>query len=458
MFPQPIDFQRSFFCWNIVMLTPNIPIPNPYPLVKIYCSGIGGMGLSAYAAYRASQGHHVLGSDWADSDIVRHLKEQGIEVVLSQDGSHVPEDCDLFVYSEAIPEQSPERVRAAALSIPQQSYFQALGDLTREFRVIAVAGTHGKSSTTVMAARVLIDAGLDPSVVVGTKAHELQGRNWRKGASDLFIVEACEYRRSFHFLSPAIVLLTNADGDHFDYYQSPQDYEQAFTDFLKRLPPDGSIITHGNDPVCVAVAEQSHRKITDADVLPLPVLAVPGVHMQQNAQLVLALAEQLGVSREQAFSSLAGYAGCWRRMEVKGETKQGVTVIDDYGHHPTEIRATVAALREAYSGRRLVIAFQPHTHDRTRKLYDAFTKAFIGADVVIIPNIYDARPDREQGAVDVAAFVADLQQGSHVQAIHGHSLAETQRLLTEQVLQPQDVLLVLGAGDVTELAAHVLRA
>lgn len=425
--------------------------------MKIYCSGIGGIGLSAYAAYRASQGHQVLGSDSAESDVTRDLTGQGIEVFLSQDGSHVPGDCDLFVYSEAIPETSPERVRAAELSIPQQSYFQALGELTRDFRVIAVAGTHGKSSTTAMTARVLIDAGLDPSVIVGTKARELDGRNWRKGKSNLFVVEACEYRRSFHFLSPVIILLTNADGDHFDYYRSQEDYEQAFVDFVKRLPPDGLVITHGQDHVCASIAGRGEREMIDADVFPLPLLATPGVHMQRNAQLVLALAGEFKIDQTQALASLSGYSGCWRRMEVKGETKSKVTVIDDYGHHPVEIRATVQALLGAYPKRRLVVVFQPHTHDRTRKLYDAFTRAFTGATVVIIPNIYDARPDRESGLVDLPAFVRDIGKGSQVQAIDGKSLEATERLLREKILKPQDVLLVLGAGNVTELATEILK-
>ncbi len=425
--------------------------------MKIYCSGIGGIGLSAYAAYRASQGHQVSGSDRTDSAIIHDLREQGITVFLSQDGSHVPEDCDLFIFSEAIPEGSPERQRAKALSIPQQSYFQALGELTADFRVVAVAGTHGKSSTTAMAARVLMDAGLDPSVIVGTKMRELQGRNWRRGASPLFVVEACEYRRSFHALSPEIILLTNADGDHFDYYRSQEDYEQAFVDFVKRLPPDGLVITHGTDLVCAAIAERGGRRMVDVDTVPLPTLATPGLHMQRNGQLVLALAEELKIDREQALASLAGYAGSWRRMEVKGETKSGVTVIDDYGHHPTEIRATVQALLGAYPGRRLVVVFQPHTHDRTRKLYEAFAQAFKGAAVVIIPNIYDARPDRESGLVDLSAFVRDIGKGSGVQAINGTSLDETERLLREQILQSRDVLLVLGAGNVTELAGRMVE-
>jgi len=425
--------------------------------MKIYCSGIGGIGLSAYAAYRASQGHCVLGSDRMDSEFVRDLREQGMEVFLSQDGSHVPEDLDLFVYSEAIPESSPERQRATALGIPQQSYFQALGELTGAFQVIAVCGTHGKSSTTAMAARVLMDAGLDPSVIVGTKARELENRNWRKGKNNLFVVEACEYRRSFHFLTPAIILLTNADGDHFDYYRSQQDYEQAFVDFVKRLPPDGLIITHGKDAVCASIAERGGRRTIDADTLPLPTLSTPGVHMQKNAQLVLALAEELKVAQEKTLASLAGYSGCWRRMEVRGETKKGVTVIDDYGHHPVEIRATIAALLGAYPKRRLVVVFQPHTHDRTRKLYDAFTQAFTGAAVVIIPNIYDARPDRESGMVDIAAFVRDLKKGSQVQAFDGKSLSTTELLLREKVLKLHDVLLILGAGNVTELAGRMIE-
>ena len=425
--------------------------------MKIYCSGIGGIGLSAYASYRASQGHQVLGSDRAETDLIRDLTGQGIEVFLRQDGSNIPEDADLFVYSEAIPETSPERQRAAALDIPQQTYFQALGELTRDFRVVAVAGTHGKSSTTAMTARVLIEAGFDPSVIVGTKMRELSGRNWRKGSSQLFIVEACEYRRSFHFLSPQVILLTNADGDHFDYYTSAQDYEQAFVDFVKRLPPDGLLITHGSDPVCASIAGRGEREVIDADAFPLPILATPGVHMQQNAQLVLALAKEFNVDQQQALTSLSGYSGVWRRMERKGETKSKVTVIDDYGHHPVEIRATVQAILGAFPGRRLVVVFQPHTHDRTRKLYDAFTQAFTGAAVVIIPNIYDARPDRESGLVDLSALVRDIGKGSQVQAIDGKSLDATERLLREKILKPQDVLLVLGAGNVTELATKILK-
>ncbi len=424
--------------------------------MKIFCSGIGGIGLSAYAALQKSFGHDVIGSDRNDSALIADLRVQGITITLQQDGSAIPDDCDVFVYSEAIPSDAPERLRAQELGVMQRSYFAALGDLCRDKRVVAVCGTHGKSSTTAMAARVLIDCGLDPTVVVGTKVRELGGRNWRRGQSELFLVEACEYRRSFHFIDPSVVLMTNVDGDHFDAFASVDEYQEAFVDFLKRLPPDGGVITHGTDPDCRRVAEASDRLMIDADRLPLIALQTPGLHMRQNAQLVLALAKHLNLDERKAQASLAGFAGTWRRMENKGRTKAGVTVIDDYGHHPTEIRATLAALREANADHRIVCVFQPHTHDRTRKLYKEFIESFTDADVVIVPNIYNARSDIETETVDVSAFVADIAQASRVECIDGHGLAETEQLLRRSVLQAGDVLVTMGAGDVTTLSDKIL--
>lgn len=416
----------------------------------IYCSGIGGIGLSAYAALRRAAGDTVLGSDRSDSALIHDLRSQGIEVFLEQDGSHLPADADLFVYSEAIPADSPERLRARELGIPQMSYFQVLGELSKPSRVIAVCGTHGKSSTVAMAARVLLEAGADPTVVVGTKLRELQGRNWRCGKSDIFLLEACEYRRSFHFLSPDIVLLTNVDGDHFDAYASVQEYQQAFREFLALLPAGGAVITHGGDADCRAVTAGLGRAVVDADALPLPRLATPGRHMQQNAQLVLALADSLGIKRNAALGALAGYAGCWRRMETKGEYR-GATVIDDYGHHPREIRAVLAALREAHPGRRILCVFQPHTHHRTLTLYRDFTAAFSDADIVMLSDVYEARKDIEQERVDLSRFAADIARESGTECHAAGSLRRIESLLP-QVVQKGDILLTIGAGTITELS------
>ncbi|MDD4628537.1 MAG: cyanophycin synthetase [Candidatus Peribacteraceae bacterium] len=423
----------------------------------IYCSGIGGIGLSAYAAYQRSRGLVVSGSDRADSAVITDLRTQGIEVFLSQDGTHVPADADLFVFSEAVPETGPERVRAKELGIPSMSYFQALGEITKGSRLTAVCGTHGKSSVTAMAAKVLTEAGSDPSIIVGTKLRELNGRNWRRGESGLFLVEACEYRRSFLSLSPAVILLTNADGDHFDYYASQEDYEHAFIEFTGKLPKDGFLITHLRDPQCARIAGKCHAKVIDADALPFPTLATPGLHMQKNGQLVLGLASVLGIPEGDALVSLQSYAGCWRRMEMRGTWGRNVMVIDDYGHHPTEIRATIEGILGAYPERRLVVVFQPHTHDRTLKLYDGFVQSFRGADTVVIPNIYDARRERDQGTVDVPKFVQDIAKASQVTALDGRSLAETEQSLKKNILRKDDILLCMGAGDITELAGRMTK-
>lgn len=424
----------------------------------IFCSGIGGIGLSAYASLQKAAGHAVCGSDGVNSALIERLCGDGIPVSLTQDGSALPDGCDLFVYSEAIPEDAPERRLARERGIRSISYFQAVGELSKGKKLIAISGTHGKSSTTAMVARVLIEAGLDPTVVVGTKLRELDGRNFRVGQSDWFVLEACEYRRSFHFLSPAIALVTNVDGDHFDAYADLAEYQQSFVEFLQLLPVDGPVITHGSVSDLARVVAASGRALLDADGLALPTLKTPGLHMQQNAQLVVRLALHLGLDEAKTRASLQGFAGTWRRLEEVGTRPDGVTVIDDYAHHPVEIRASLQGIRSGYPGRRVVVAFQPHTHDRTLKLYDEFTTCFSGgADLVIVPDIYAARGEVDTAKVDVTRFVADLGQGSGVEAHYGQSLAETLRLLREQILRPGDVVVTMGAGDITKLSKQLLE-
>ncbi|MFA6522995.1 MAG: cyanophycin synthetase [Candidatus Peribacteraceae bacterium] len=420
--------------------------------MKIFCSGIGGIGLSAYAALQKANGHDVSGSDRAGGGIVDDLHAMGIRVTDDQSGNAIPPDTELFVYSEAIPDNAPERKRASNLHIPQKSYPEALSALMQGKRVIAVCGTHGKSSTTAMAARLLMESGLDPTVVVGTRMKELQGRNWRKGEGEWFVVEACEYRRSFLHYAPRIILLTNCDGDHFDYYASVGEYRKAFAEFIGSLSEDGTVIAHANDEDSWKLVKDSGKRSIDADAFPSVRLHTPGEHQRSNARLVLALATILEVPQADAKKSLSGYAGSWRRMDILGTTEFGVTIINDYAHHPVEIRATIAAVREAYPQRRLVCVFQPHTHDRTIKLYKDFISSFRGTDVVIIPDIYEARNDRESGRVDIQAFVADIEKGSDVETYDGSSLEGTEALLRTTILKNGDVLLVMGAGSVTNLA------
>jgi len=420
--------------------------------MKIYCSGIGGIGLSAYASLQKEFGHDISGSDRSPSALTDSLEEAGISIGFFQDGSFIPEDTELFVYSEAIPISAPERLRASELGIRQMSYPEALSELSKTYTVIAVCGTHGKSSTTAMAARLLIETGRDPTVVVGTKVKELDGKNWRRGNSSLFLIEACEYRKSFHFYDPQIILMTNCDGDHFDYFKSKDLYADAFVDFLKHLPPNGKVITHLSDPDCRKVVDSSEREGIDADQYPLIDLQTPGLHMKQNSQLVLALADVLNIPTDEATAALAPFAGTWRRMEQKGVYGDDIVIIDDYAHHPREIKATIAAIRGRYPQRRIICVFQPHTHNRTIEFYDDFLESFKDVDVVLITDVYDARHDTEHEKVDIEAFTAEISQKSEVQTMYSGNLERTETQLKQHILQPGDVLLCMGAGTITDLA------
>lgn len=400
-------------------------------------------------------GHDVSGSDVRNSELIETLRSAGIQILLEQKAENIPEGTDLFVYSEAIPEDSAERQEAKERSIRFLSYFQALGELTKGKRLIAVCGTHGKSSTTAMTIAMLERAGLDPNAIVGTKLPMLGGRNWRKGKSDLWIVEACEYRRSFLALNPTIVLLTNADGDHFDSFKNAEDYRNAFTEFIRKLPESGTLIAHGNDPESQSIAEQSRAVFMNADTETLPDLSVPGLHMRKNAQLVAALGSLLGIEQSQALAALKQYKGSWRRMEEKG-TRDGITVIDDYAHHPVEIRATISAMREAHPSRRIVAVFEPHTHDRTKKMFDAFAASFREADIVVVTSVYDARPDQDTERVEEANLAEAISKQSNVPCVFGGSIGETENIVRTNIAKSGDVVLCMGAGDITKLASALM--
>ncbi len=425
--------------------------------MKIFCSGIGGIGLSAYAFHMNARGHIVAGSDKTNSALIGELIKENVAVTLQQDGSAINKSYDLLVYSEAIPSTSPERQKALALGIPQQSYFQALGELSKTGRVVAICGTHGKSSTTAMLAKILVDAGKDPNIVVGTKCKDLHGKNWRKGNSDLWIIEACEYRRSFLHLCPSVIIITNIDGDHYDAFSNLSDYHNAFYEFCSKLPKDGTIIVHGNDQQVQKMLEGLGRPVLDSDDGPLPLIGIPGQHMRENGSLALKASHVLEVNEQRALQSLETFSGTWRRMELKGKTKQGCILFDDYAHHPKEIRATLSALREVYDARRILCVYQPHTHDRTKKLWNEFCESFNDADVIIIPNIYDARPDIEDGAVNIPLFVQGIAEKSEVECLDGKGFEETKNILDKYISARDDIVVVMGAGDIGDLAEELVQ-
>lgn len=400
---------------------------------SVYFIGIGGIGMSGLARLMAAQGKTVSGSDAFDSATIQELRSEGLEVFVGHEAGQLPEDAELVVYSEAIPEDNVELLQARALDIPTRTYFEALGEMTDAYRLIAVAGTHGKTTTTAMLALILERAGLDPTVVVGSKLKEFDNRNVRVGQSDLFLVEACEYRRNFMSLHPSLLGVTNIELDHVDYFKSQSDYEAAFQD----------------------LAAQSEEVLWPEDVAEYDgEVGVPGQHNLMNAGMAAALARRLGVSEFVIAEVLKEYEGAWRRFEYRG-TACGALIYDDYAHHPSEIVATLEGAREKFPEERIVVVFQPHQYSRTAVLKEAFAESFDDADEVIIPNIYAARDTDEDRRAVTAEDLVEAIAEHHEDVKFGDGLEKTADYLLETI-QDGDVVLFMGAGDVNRIIPRIL--
>lgn len=400
---------------------------------SIYFVGIGGIGMSALARLFKAHGKEVLGSDSHKSILTEELHSEGIHVRVGHAPEHLPKNADLVVYSEAVPLENPELEKALDLGIPMMSYFQALGKVAESYRLVAIAGTHGKTTTTAMLSLILEKAGLDPTVVVGSKIKEFGNKNVRVGKSELMVVEACEYRRNFLSLSPDLLGILNVEIDHLDYFKNFDDYRAAFEE----------------------LANQSEEVFWPEDVSEYEgELAVPGFHNLMNAGMAAQLARRLGVREDVIDAALAEFTGTWRRFEYRG-TCAGALVYDDYAHHPTEIQATLQAAREKHPEARIIAVFQPHQYSRTAHLLQEFAESFDDADMVIIPNIYEVRDSAEdKHAVSAESLVEKISE-HHENVLFGDGLENTARhLLTE--VGDGDLVLVMGAGDVTHLIPMIL--
>ncbi len=410
----------------------------------IYIVGIGGIGLSALAQLYKSQGAEVSGSDRGDSPTTEMLRSKGITVYIGHDAAHIPDTTDLLVYSDAVPSHNPERAHARDLNIPQMSYFEALGKIANEKKVIAISGAHGKTTTTAMLIDVLEDAGLDPMGVVGSlrsKTHT----NFREGKGEYFVVEADEYLRHFLNFSPTILVITNIDEDHLDYYRDLADIQSAFRTLAQKVPQEGIVVCNPNDPKVAPVIEGLGCKVIDytkylAEPIELRVLPFNAV----NAAAALGAALAAGVAQERARVSLASFAGTWRRFEYKGETSSGALLYDDYGHHPTEIKATLTSVKKQFPDKTLVVAFHPHLFSRTKKLFTEFVEAFDAADRIYIAPIFAAREAPDPSISSPMLAEAICARGRDAQALS--SLTE----VTEVVRSAQkgEIFITMGAGDI----------
>ncbi|HYC83112.1 MAG TPA: Mur ligase domain-containing protein, partial [Candidatus Paceibacterota bacterium] len=362
---------------------------------KVHFVGIGGIGISAIARMMLEEGKEVSGSDGSSSVITQSLAELGIKIYQGHQADNLSAETDLVIYTIAIPGDNPELAAARERGIPMLTYPETLGLISADKRTIAIAGTHGKTTTTAMLAQIAVEAKRDPTVIVGSILKG-QHSNFIAGASDLLIVEACEYRRSFLNINPTVVVITNIDNDHLDYYKDFADIQEAFKELVRKIPEHGALICNVNDPALEPIVKAAHCQVIDYVAAERAVLQVPGEHNQQNAQAALAAAQFLGIEKQEALAALGRFAGTWRRFEYKGKTSVGALVYTDYGHHPTEVRAALAAAREvvAKTGKgRVLVAFQPHLYSRTKLLFDDFAASFSDVDKVWLADIYGAREE-----------------------------------------------------------------
>jgi UDP-N-acetylmuramate--alanine ligase len=457
-------------------------------MTHVHLIGIGGSGLSAIARLLLESGYTVTGSDRILSPLAAELKTLGAGVSIGHAAENVS-GADWVVRSSAIPDDNPEVVAALAAGIPVYKRADFLGRLMEEKISIAVAGTHGKTTTSAMLAWVLTKLEQDPSFIVGGVLTNL-GVNARAGKGIHFVIEADEYDRMFLGLKPLYAVITNIEHDHPDIYPTPADFRAAFSDFIKLIPENGAILACGEDlganslmaegrrlgkrVIGYRVAE-SHRTESGEWMLALDVkansfggftfnailrlygspqyvsgvqLRVPGLHNVRNALAVLGVVGLLGLDVRQAAQALGEFLGAGRRFEIKGEAR-GITVVDDYAHHPTEIRATLAAARARFLQRRIWAVWQPHTYSRVQSLFDDFVHSFSDADKVIVSEIYAAREAKQ----DFSARKV-VEAISHPSAQFIASLDDIRNYLVSH-LKPGDVLLVLSAGDADQVSADV---
>lgn len=454
-------------------------------MTHVHLIGIGGSGLSAIGSVLLERGYHVSGSDMDISPYAQRLKELGAYLYKGHHPENVKK-ADFVIRSSAIPDDNVEVQSALSSGIPVFKRGEFLGQLTDNFQTIAIAGTHGKTTTTAMIAWILTALNQDPSYIIGSVAINLR-RNARAGNGPTFVIEADEYDHMFLGLSPSIAVVTNLEHDHLDCFPTSHDYYQAFLDFVDRIVVDGVLLACGDDPkttnllnraavhnrrtlsyglgqnqdfIAMDYSGKNLRKSKTGDYtfdvfhgsskLVQVDLKVPGVHNVQNGLAAIATAKILGLPVDEASRALGEFRGTERRFQICGEAA-GVLVIDDYAHHPSEIQATLSAARERYPDRRIWAIWQPHTYSRTRALMTDFAVAFESADNVLVLEVF---PAREPVNAEFSAFqVVEIMD--HRNAYFIAEIPKAADFLMTK-LEPGDLVLVLSAGDGNKLSSKVL--
>ncbi len=418
--------------------------------MKIHFIGIGGIGVSALAQHFAGNGHKISGSDLVYSEILEKLKKINVKLFIGkQKAENISRDIDLVIYSPAAQKDNPERKAAEKLGIKCQSYPEALGELTKEYFTIAVSGSHGKSTTTAMIALILIKAGLDPTVIIGTKLKEFNNSNYRKGKGKYFVIEACEHEESFLNYWPKISVITNIEREHLDYYKNLNNILKAFKEYISHLPKDGIAILNKDDKNCLKLKALKTKfysfKQKESKTLKR-ILKVKGDHNIYNALAALTLARTLKISDKISFKALSNYKGSWRRFEI---VKKTPLVVSDYAHHPTEIEASLKGAKETWPNKKILLVFQPHQHQRTFYLFKDFVKVFKKApiDKCIITDIYDVAGREGKIKVDPKKLIAKIKR-EEVFYLQKKKIIP----YLKKNFKNNYVLIIMGAGDIYKIA------
>ena len=445
----------------------------------IHFVGIGGIGMSGIAEVLLNLGYHISGSDVKETEVTRRLQALGCEIFYGHRKENVRE-ADVVVISSAIRQGNPEIEVAEQRLIPVIPRAEMLAELMRMKIGIAIAGTHGKTTTTSLIATVLAAGGLDPTVVIGGRLNSI-GSNARLGQGDFLVAEADESDGSFLKLMPTIAVVTNIDPEHLDYYHGIEEIKEAFLSFLNKIPFYGLAVLCLDHPNIQSLIPRLKKRFTtyglttQADFQAKEIvfeglsatfdalhhqkeigrlkLQMPGLHNVYNALATLATAFELDIPFEVVQETLRDFSGIQRRFQIKGD-KQGILIVDDYGHHPVEIVATLRAARTGW-GRRIVAVFQPHRYTRTQALFQDFMTAFNDANVLILTDIYPAGEDRIEG-VEAKALYEGIRDYGHKDVTY---IADKKEIVNHllRIITPGDVVITMGAGDIWQVSEELVK-
>ena len=423
-------------------------------VMRVHFIGIGGIGMSSLARHFLAEKKSVSGSDRELTDITKALAREGVTVKCPQTEENITADIELVIYTEAMEKTHPEMKAAKKLKVPMLNYFDALGLAMNPYYLIAVAGTHGKTTTTAMITDIFEAAEKDPTTVVGSLRAKT-GSNYRAGKSKYAIVEACEFKRDFLSLRPEVLVITNLELEHVDYFKSLADVQSAFKALVAQVSETGVVICDTSDPALAPVIAGATVKVIDYKAVFDINLALkqPGIHNRLNAAAAKSVADYIKIDQGIAINALQEFRGTWRRFEYKGEIR-GAHIYDDYAHHPTEIKVTIQAARELYPDKKLITIFKPHTFTRTAALFDDFAKAFKGTDEALFLPIYGAREENTSGVSSRELAVKALDRVPHTQYFESH---EAVTAYVQSKLDPDTVVFVMGAGDVTLVAEELSK-